>query len=122
LNRLKYKGKDIFVVSVIGAQSSAKSTLLNYLFKCNFATSAGRCTKGVYFTIAECNGKIILVLDTEGLLSISARDHTFDAQITSFVMLVSDLVIFNNKGEVNTNLQNLLGVCLYAIDSLNKTQ
>jgi hypothetical protein len=39
------------VVSVIGTQSSAKSTLMNYLFKCDFATSAGRCTKGVYFTI-----------------------------------------------------------------------
>ncbi len=39
------------MVSVIGTQSSAKSTLMNYLFKCDFATSAGRCTKGVYFTI-----------------------------------------------------------------------
>ena len=107
---------------MIGAQSSAKSTLLNYLFKCNFATSAGRCTKGIYFTIAECNGKTILILDTEGLIAVAARDHAFDVQITSFVMLVSDLVIINNKGEVNSNLKDLLGVCIYAIDNLNSSK
>ncbi len=28
--------KQVYVVSVIGAQSSAKSTLLNYLFRCKF--------------------------------------------------------------------------------------
>ena len=31
---------DLLVASVIGAQSSAKSTLLNYLFGCGFATRA----------------------------------------------------------------------------------
>jgi hypothetical protein len=43
--------KKVYVISVIGAQSSAKSTLLNMLFRCSFETSAGRCTKGVYFSV-----------------------------------------------------------------------
>ncbi len=45
--------KKVFVISVIGAQSSAKSTLINYLFRCSFETSAGRCTKGVYMSVCE---------------------------------------------------------------------
>jgi len=47
-----FKGmKDrVIVISVLGPQSSGKSTLLNFLFGCNFVTSSGRCTKGVYGT------------------------------------------------------------------------
>ncbi|CAB4389182.1 unnamed protein product [Rhizophagus irregularis] len=37
----------LIVISVIGLESSGKSTLLNYLFHCGFATSASRCTKGI---------------------------------------------------------------------------
>lgn len=40
----------VAVVSIIGKQSSGKSTLLNFLFGCDFATSEGRCTRGVYGT------------------------------------------------------------------------
>ena len=36
------------VLTILGPQSSGKSTLLNFLFGCDFATSEGRCTKGVY--------------------------------------------------------------------------
>jgi hypothetical protein len=34
-------------------------------------------------------------------------------------MLVSDLVIINNNGEVNSHIKDLLWVCIYAIDNLN---
>lgn len=56
--------KKIYVVSVIGIQSSAKSTLMNYLFNCRFETSTGRCTKGVYFTVAQTEKEAIVVIDT----------------------------------------------------------
>jgi hypothetical protein len=36
-------------------------------------------------------------------------------------MLISDLVIINNKGEVDATLRDLLGVCIYAIDQINST-
>ena len=114
---------DVFVISIIGAQSSAKSTLLNYLFGCGFATSAGRCTKGLYFTIIKrpADKKRIVVIDTEGLLSIVARNQTFDNQITTMTFAISNLVIINNKGEITSTLQNLLGVCVYALKCLNMT-
>jgi hypothetical protein len=38
----------IAVLTVIGEQSSAKSSLLNSTFGCNFRVSAGRCTIGLY--------------------------------------------------------------------------
>lgn len=48
------KGK-VFVVSVVGPQSSGKSTVLNFLFGCNFRASEGRCTKGIYGSYYEIN-------------------------------------------------------------------
>ncbi|CAE8738257.1 unnamed protein product, partial [Polarella glacialis] len=62
--------RELFVISVIGIQSSAKSTLLNYLFGCGFATSAGRCTRGLYCSLMESSGRTLLILDTEGLMSL----------------------------------------------------
>ena len=39
------------VISVVGEQSSGKSTLLNFLFGTQYATSMGRCTTGVYGSV-----------------------------------------------------------------------
>ena len=47
----KLSNSRVLVISVLGPQSSGKSTLLNYMFGCLFATSAGRCTKGIYGSI-----------------------------------------------------------------------
>jgi ABC-type lipoprotein export system ATPase subunit len=60
----------VAVITILGPQSSGKSTLLNFLFGCDFGTSAGRCTKGVYGTffkfsnlnIPNCDG--IFLIDT----------------------------------------------------------
>lgn len=38
------------VLTIIDPQSSGKSTLLNFLFGCDFATSEDWCTSGVYGT------------------------------------------------------------------------
>ena len=40
--------KRIFVISVLGIQSSGKSTLLNTMFGLQFSVSAGRCTRGAF--------------------------------------------------------------------------
>jgi GTPase Era involved in 16S rRNA processing len=66
----------VAVITILGPQSSGKSTLLNFLFGCDFGTSAGRCTKGVYGTffkfsnlnIPNCDG--IFLIDTEGLFAV----------------------------------------------------
>ena len=93
---------------------------MNYLFNCRFETSAGRCTKGVYFTISQTEKQVFVVVDTEGLMSVCARDRVFDIQIASFTFLVSDLIIINNKGQINTPIRELLGVCTYALQELNQ--
>lgn len=67
------------VIGIFGPQSSGKSTLLNFLFGCDFLSSDGRCTSGVYGTYYEINNKVIpncsgfLLLDTEGLFANYSR-------------------------------------------------
>ena len=111
--------KDLFVVSVIGEQSSGKSTLLNSLFGCGFSTAAGKCTKGLFASYLKLStNKSLLVLDSEGLLSIEGGGRVFDGQITLLALACSDLVIINHKGEISSELNDLLEVCLYAMDTL----
>ncbi len=45
-----YNNKNVMVIGIVGRQSSGKSTLLNTVFGCDFMSSTGRCTKGVYGT------------------------------------------------------------------------
>ncbi|CAF1674032.1 unnamed protein product, partial [Didymodactylos carnosus] len=47
IKKLRVSGR-LAVLTVIGEQSSAKSSLLNSTFGCNFRVSSGRCTIGVY--------------------------------------------------------------------------
>lgn len=49
-------------------------------------------------SICELEDLVIVVLDTEGLLSISERDTAFDHQIATFILKISNLIIINNKG------------------------
>ena len=111
--------KDLFVVSVIGEQSSGKSTLLNSLFGCGFSTAAGKCTKGLFASYLKLStNKSLLVLDSEGLLSVEGGGRVFDGQIALLALACSDLVIINHKGEISSELNDLLQVCLYAMDTL----
>eukprot|EP00928_Gymnodinium_smaydae_P005207 TRINITY_DN11788_c0_g2_i1.p1 TRINITY_DN11788_c0_g2~~TRINITY_DN11788_c0_g2_i1.p1 ORF type:complete len:2215 (+),score=596.05 TRINITY_DN11788_c0_g2_i1:126-6770(+) len=115
--------RELFVISVIGIQSSAKSTLLNYLFGCGFATSAGRCTRGLYCSLMETDKRTLLILDTEGLMSLEAEGgDVFDAQLALMAMACSHLVLINHKGELSRQLQDLLEVCLFAMQHLKVTK
>ena len=42
------KDPKIFVLTILGTQSTGKSTLLNTMFGVHFPVSAGRCTKGAF--------------------------------------------------------------------------
>ena len=67
----------IFVQSILGIQSSGKSTFLNMMYGLNFAVSSGRCTRGAFAQLLPvkdgCQKAIgydyFLVVDTEGLRS-----------------------------------------------------
>lgn len=63
------KGLDYHVVSILGCQSSGKSTLLNLLFDTKFIMMNAECgrsqtTLGIWLGYHEANG--ILVFDVEG--------------------------------------------------------
>jgi hypothetical protein len=107
--------RPLVVISVIGVQSSGKSTLMNYLFGCSFVTHSGRCTKGLYISLLETKRELVLILDTEGLLSVEARDDVFDKQVALMTMACSDLVIVNNRGELGRHVGDLFQVCLFAL-------
>ncbi|XP_022612754.1 interferon-induced very large GTPase 1-like [Seriola dumerili] len=68
----------VFVLSVLGLQSSGKSTMLNAMFGLQFAVSAGRCTKGAFMQLIKVSEEMkrdfkfdyVLVVNTEGLRAL----------------------------------------------------
>ncbi|CAF4851865.1 unnamed protein product [Rotaria sp. Silwood1] len=102
------------VLTVIGEQSSAKSSLMNTTFGCNFRVSAGRCTIGMYMSVIRWKSETIVILDTEGLLSLEEAGSIFDNQMVTMAMLSSHLVLINHKGEFSSKLKDLIGMSFYA--------
>ena len=111
----------IFVLTVLGAQSTGKSTLLNTMFGVQFPVSAGRCTKGAFMQLIPIlidkfpyHG--LLVIDTEGLGAPEYRqDITHDNEIATFVLGISDLAIINVNGENPINIENFLQISITAL-------
>ncbi|QHO33446.1 uncharacterized protein DS421_9g258280 [Arachis hypogaea] len=96
-------GQSYAVVSIIGPQSSGKSTLLNQLFDTDFKEmnakdGRSQTTKGVW--IARCAGikPCTLVLDlegTDGKEQGDKDDTLFERQSALFALAVSDIVLIN---------------------------
>lgn len=121
----RFKNMRVFVISVLGPQSSGKSTLLNFLFGSKFSTGTGRCTKGIYancINIDHNSYDMILVLDTEGLQSAEKDDDEFDRKITLFCLAVSHLVIINVKGDMHNSMKRLLEICILSLVQLEKAK
>lgn len=113
------------MISVLGPQSSGKSTLLNYLFGCRFSTSTGRCTRGIYAAVMKIdhpNYDKLMILDTEGLQSAEKDDQEFDRKITLYCLAVSHIVIINVKGDLHLPLKKLLEICLVSLHELKKAK
>ena len=107
-----------YVVTILGPQSSGKSTLLNFLFGARFHVSAGRCTKGLNAMLLRTDfedTKEILILDSEGIFSIERDDPKFDRRLATFCMAVSNLILINIKGEFSTEISKVLEVSIYAL-------
>ena len=113
VQRKKQLNKNLIVVTVLGPQSSGKSTLLNYLFGSKFNVSAGRCTRGLNAMLLRTDiegTKEILVLDSEGLFSIDVvrDDPDYDRNIVIFCMAVSNILLVNMKGELSVEVQDTI--------------
>ncbi|CAD5183253.1 unnamed protein product [Musa acuminata subsp. malaccensis] len=100
-------GLSYAVVSIMGPQSSGKSTLLNHLFGTNFremdafmgrqVIGLSQTTKGIW--LANCAGiePCTIVMDLEGTdgRERGEDDTTFEKQSALFALAVSDIVLIN---------------------------
>ena len=112
---------NIYIISIIGEQSSAKSSLLNSLFGFDFKTSVGRCTNGIYMNFIRVEERTIVILDTEGLMSVESGNQVLDNQMTTMAVLSSHLILVNHKGEISSNLERVLGITFYAKLRISKS-
>ncbi|XP_071816268.1 uncharacterized protein [Apostichopus japonicus] len=124
--RKKIGDASVYVISVIGIQSSGKSTLLNSMFGVRFAVSAGRCTRGVFMQLLpisdtlrkEIDCEYIVVIDTEGLKApekaITERKSE-DNELATFALCLSDMTLINIGGQtVGEELSNILQISAHA--------
>jgi hypothetical protein len=116
------KGKRVFVLSVMGVQSSGKSTLLNTMFGIRMRTSVGQCTRGVNMQLLAVEGRpeydFILLLDTEGTRSSEyhglAGSEKRDNQMATLSILLSDATIIVIPGENDAAVKEILPIVLMA--------
>ncbi|XP_071816310.1 interferon-induced very large GTPase 1-like isoform X2 [Apostichopus japonicus] len=116
----------VYVISVIGIQSSGKSTLLNSMFGVRFAVSAGRCTRGVFMQLLplsdnlrkEIGCEYIAVIDTEGLKAPEkaiVEQKSEDNELATFALCLSDMTLINIGGQtVGEDLTNILQISAHA--------
>ena len=115
--------KKLFVLSVLGVQSSGKSTLLNAMFGLQFAVKAGRCTKGVFAQLVpvpktdqEHGYDYIMIVDTEGLRApeLGNDKNERDNELATLAIGIGDLCIINIKGENQAVMQEVLQIVVHA--------
>ncbi|XP_065583796.1 interferon-induced very large GTPase 1-like [Artemia franciscana] len=114
--------KRIFVLSVLGEQSSGKSTLLNTMFGISLTASIGQCTRGLTMTLVKTVNRkeydYVLILDTEGVRSPEHKGSPGcakrDNKIATLSILPSDAVILVIKGENDNALKDILPIVALA--------
>ena len=120
----KLGNKRLFVLSVLGLQSSGKSTLLNALFGLQFTVRDRRCTRGAYMQLlkveetftAELGFDFVLVVDTEGLRApeLSNKSLNHDNRLATFVIGLGNLTLINIMGENPSKMQDILQIVVQA--------
>ena len=112
----------IFVLSIMGVQSSGKSTLLNTMFGVQLRTSVGQCTRGVNMQLLKVEGRqeydYILLLDTEGTRSPEYHglpgSEKRDNQMATLSILLADATIIVTPGENDAAIKEILPIVLMA--------
>ncbi|KAJ8261614.1 hypothetical protein GJAV_G00156300 [Gymnothorax javanicus] len=121
----QYKCK-IRVITVLGVQSTGKSTLLNTMFGVQFAVSSGRCTRGAFMLLIRVKEDFkeqlgcdyIMVIDTEGLKSaeLAQLDGSYehDNELATLVVGLSDITIINLAMENAAEMKDILQIVVHA--------
>ncbi|XP_073504969.1 up-regulator of cell proliferation-like [Phyllobates terribilis] len=114
------------VITVLGVQSTGKSTLLNTMFGLQFPVASGRCTRGAFMTLIkvtesfkeELGCELILVIDTEGLkapeLASLENSYEHDNELATLVVGLSDVTIVNMAMENTTEMKDILQMVVHA--------
>ena len=115
----------VFVLSVLGLQSTGKSTMLNTVFGLQFKVSAGRCTCGAFMQLLPLDEKLraqtgcsyVLVVDSEGLRApeldqLKSQKH--DNELATFVIGLANMTFINIKGEVAGDIDDILQTSVHA--------
>ena len=119
----KTNNAKIFVISVLGIQSSGKSTMLNTMFGLEFPVSAGRCTRGAFASLIPVSDSLksaskfdyILIIDTEGLRgSADSQLREHDNELATFAIGVADVTIVNIFGENHNEMKEFLEIAVHA--------
>jgi len=122
----------VYVISIIGLQSSGKSTLLNSLFACRFAVSVGRCSRGLFMRLLFLDKEVakafnvdaVLLIDTEGLGSPEKMGdleaEKKDRLLATFAMGISNLAIINVLGEYIKELTEILQIAVVTMTRLEQ--
>ncbi|XP_066170659.1 interferon-induced very large GTPase 1-like [Sylvia atricapilla] len=123
--------KRVFVLSVLGIQSSGKSTLLNAMFGLQFNVGAGRCTRGAFMQLIPVGQELqqdlgfdfVLVVDTEGLHAIEMANKqslNHDNELATFAIGVGNLTVINVFGENPSEMQDVLQIAVQAFLRMKK--
>ncbi|XP_025759963.1 up-regulator of cell proliferation-like [Oreochromis niloticus] len=126
LSDLVSPNRKIRVVTVLGVQSTGKSTLLNTMFGVQFAVSSGRCTRGAFMLLIKINEDVknvlncdfMVIIDTEGLKSpeLAQLDNSYehDNELATLVVGLSDVTIDNIAMENSTEMKDILQIVVHA--------
>lgn len=122
----------LLVLTVLGVQSTGKSTLLNTMFGVQFPVCSGRCTRGAYMLFLKLSEDMrnhfgfdfIVLIDTEGLkspnLALLEDSYEHDNQLATFVIGLSDVTIINIAMENSTEMKDVLQIAVHAFLRMRK--
>ncbi|XP_075037378.1 interferon-induced very large GTPase 1-like [Mixophyes fleayi] len=114
------------VITVLGVQSTGKSTLLNTMFGLQFPVASGRCTRGAFMTLVKVKETFqedlgcdfILVVDTEGLKSLELASlegsYEHDNELATLVIGLSDITLVNMAMENTEEIKDILQIVVHA--------
>ncbi|XP_068100083.1 interferon-induced very large GTPase 1-like isoform X2 [Hyperolius riggenbachi] len=114
------------VITVLGVQSTGKSTLLNTMFDLQNPVASGRCTRGAFMTLLNAKEKFqedlgcdyVMVIDTEGLKSMELASlqgsYEHDNELATLVVGLSDVTIVNMAMENTEEMKDILQIVVHA--------